>query len=347
MRPITSTRFIYWLCTGYIWGIAVTFEKFFSIWKWVKVWKTFPVLPWIKASVLFRRGQFKKAIQYYDRGLHSNKSHPANFCARLDLAHCLREEGRILEAEKHLKYVVNNIPQSKEANLRLAKLQLATGRSLDAAWTLRRAMRFMPQDHQMLGLFLYAALDNKGPYFLIDEGLEHVKALDRRGVDMLLEAVLAKIQYQKKKSTTARNAFLELLEQEDLPVEVYIMVAELYFEGHDIFRARDILRAALEISPEHPRVLSLLAEIYLRSGTLYNASYARQLAQQACQKAHWLSPREMHVLAEAYYHLDDKISALIVASKAQEEGNRLLGSYKHSADLERLIENLSLSGSQA
>ncbi len=286
------------------------------------------------------------AIPYYERGLKSYKNHPASHCARLDLAQCLFTEGRFMDAEQHLKAVATKIPSSREAQLRLARLQLWSGRSLDAAWTLRRALRTLKNDPKILGLFLYAVLDNEGPRFLLDEGLELVKRLPERGNNVLLEAVLAKIEYDKQKSLPARNAFLVFLENEDIPAEVYIMVAEMYIRTRETFRARDILREALEKNPEHPRILSLLAETYLKSGTVYNASYARQLAEKACQKASWLSPREMHVLAEAYYHLDDKISALIVASKAKEEGNRLLGSYRDSATLERLIDDLS-TGTQA
>ena len=46
-------------------------------------------------------------------------------------------------------------------------------------------------------------------------------------------------------------------------------------------------------------------------------------------------------LAETYYHLDDRISALIIAQKAKEEGSRLMGTYRDAAVLDRLIEHLS------
>ncbi|NDC38365.1 MAG: hypothetical protein EBZ48_09980, partial [Proteobacteria bacterium] len=114
----------------------------------------------------------------------------------------------------------------------------------------------------------------------------------------------------------------------------------LLTEG-EVMPARRLLRRALVKLPENPQILSLLAQSYLQSGALYNAEYARQLATEACQRSEWSSPRELHILAEAFYHIGDKASALIIASKAKEEGSRLLGSYRDVKSLDQLIDNLS------
>ncbi len=49
----------------------------------------------------------------------------------------------------------------------------------------------------------------------------------------------------------------------------------------------------------------------------------------------------MHVLAKAYTALEDKMAALILASKAQQAGSRLMGVYRDNEKLEELIRNLS------
>ena len=85
----------------------------------------------------------------------------------------------------------------------------------------------------------------------------------------------------------------------------------------------------------------MLAETYLRSGTMYNAAFGKQLATQACIATNWLSPREMHVLAEAYYHTGDKLAALLTASKAKQAGSGLVGQYAKSHHLDQLIESLT------
>ena len=122
--------------------------------------------------------------------------------------------------------------------------------------------------------------------------------------------------------------------------EVTLIYAELLIEEGKIAHARRLLRRGMQVAPEYPRLLSLLAESYLRSGAFYNPEYAKQLATNACQNTSWVSPREMHILAESYYHISDKISALIVASKAKELGSRLLGTYCHTRMLDDLISNL-------
>jgi len=55
---------------------------------------------------------------------------------------------------------------------------------------------------------------------------------------------------------------------------------------------------------------------------------------------------EMHTLAQAYVATGDKVSALLIASKARDTGRRLLGSFPDSGQLDRLIERLS-TGTQA
>jgi hypothetical protein len=54
----------------------------------------------------------------------------------------------------------------------------------------------------------------------------------------------------------------------------------------------------------------------------------------------------MHTLAEAYALSGDKMSALLIATKAKDTGGRLLGSYRDAKHLDKLIQRLSV-GTQA
>lgn len=128
--------------------------------------------------------------------------------------------------------------------------------------------------------------------------------------------------------------------------EVVLALSEILLSEGKISLARHHLKKLVGTAAENPRVLSMLAESYLKSGPFYHCEYAVQLAVNGCQLFNWLSTREMHILAEAYYHTGDKVSALLVASKAKDEGNKLVGCYKHAKNLERLINDLS-SGTQA
>lgn len=315
--------------------------------KWWSTWKTIPVLAWVKAAALYRDGNYQEAIQYYEKGLAKHRSHPARFCARMDLAYCLFHEKRYQEAEKHLKNVTTFFPRSKEAHLRLARLQMWTGRSLDAAWTMRRALRSITADPDVVALFMIAVLDNGGPAFLLKEVIEASLKLDKEAQQNLrLQAARARLTMNRGDKEKGREFLEKVASDEKAPLEALIIYAEVLLETKKVANARRYLKRALNKAPAHPRVLSMLAQSYLCAGPFYNAEYARQLATDACQNTGWLSPREMHILADAYYHLNDKISSLIIASKAKEEGSRLLGSYRGSDVLDKLIENLS-AGTQA
>lgn len=315
--------------------------------KWWKTWGTIPILDWVKAAALFRKGQFGVAEKLYRRGLKKHPQHVASFCARLDLAYCLFRNGKLVESESELKYVTVHMPEMKEAHLRLARLQLWKGHALDAAWTVRRALRILQADEDLAVLFLSAVIENGGPWYLVDEAEEVARRLAAMTDGSLrLEACLAMLDAQRGKVEQATNTLLELSEDSHTTFECQVFLAKLLLDHGQVADARKYLRQALAMSSEHPQVMSLLARSYLISGPFYNAEFAKQLATTACQRTDWSSPREMHILAEAYYHSGDKISALVIASKAKDEGSRLLGSYRDVKSLDQLIENLS-TGTQA
>jgi uncharacterized protein HemY len=260
----------------------------------------------------------------------------------MDLAYCLFRERQYPEAEKHLKHVTTFFPQSREAHMRLARLQLWTGRSLDAAWTLRRALRAVSADPELVALYMIAVLDNGGPSFLLKEVIDASLELGPEAEENpRLEAARARLMIERGNRARGKEILERIAASDTAPIEALVLHAEVLLAERKVANARRYLKRALSLAPEQPRVLSLMSETYLQSGPFYNPEYARQLASDACQRTNWLSPREMHILAESYYHLDDKMSALIVASKAKEEGSRLLGSYRDADVLEKLIQSLS------
>lgn len=315
--------------------------------KWWKTWKTLPVVPWVKAAAHYRAGEFKVAEEYYKKGLATNATHPAQLSARLDLAYCLFKNRKLSEAEEQLRYVTTNSPRHKEAHLRLCRLQIWMGQTLDAAWTMRRALREIPVDSEMAALFLLAVLDNGGPSYLLEEAIKAVNSLatDLRSYP-LLEVALARLEVHKGNIDLGRHELVRLSTQSKAPFEAVVLLGELHLNEGKILEARREFGRAMEVTPDHPRVLTLMAESYLKEGHFYNPDYARQLATSACQHTSWCSPREMHILAESFYHCGDKISALLVASKAKQAGSRLLGTYTCVKNLDKLIQSLS-SGTQA
>ncbi len=315
-------------------------SKAYIILKWWRNWKTFPVLSWVRAAALYRAGKFQQAEKLYIRGLDRHYDHPAHLCARLDLAYCLFRNGKLEEAEKELKFVVARSQSSREAVLRLARLQMWTGRSLDAAWTLKRA-KPKANDTEFLALLLFAVLDNGGPRHLLDETVKFLGALpEEERNNAKVQAVMSRLKIVTGDRAKGLTELESVAIKNDAPFEAILLFAESLLEDAKVAHARLELRRALSLEANHPRVLSLMAEAYLKSGPYYNPEYASQLATSACQNSNWLSAREMHVLAESYYHTNDSVSALIMARKAKNTGSKLMGEYRYVRELDQLIENL-------
>lgn len=323
------------------------FIAFKTYFQWWKTWGRAPVVSWIKAASHYRAGRYDIAHNFYRKGISSHPQHPARHSARLDLAYCLFKMRKFDEAQEQLRLVITQMPETREAHLRLARIQMWIGHSLDAAWTMRRALQKLPVSPEMVALFIINVVDHEGMDYLLQEALGYVENLSAAQRDnLLLQSAFAKLDLKHGRKDAARDKLIGICSQTHCPFEAVLMLGEIFLEEGDLVQARNELKRAMGVAAEHPRVLSLFAETYLKSGSFYNPDYARQLAVSACQNSQWSSPRELHILAEAYFHTGDKISALVLASKAKQAGSRLLGTYGDVKNLDKLIETLS-SGTQA
>lgn len=308
------------------------------------MWGTLPVRPWLEGARFYRRRDYKNAERCYRDGLDRFPSHPAVTSALLDYAHCLFKNRKPRESQDALRLVITKRPQMRDGHLRLARVQLWSGQLLDAAWTTRRALQFLPDDPEMVALFLSAVVENGGPAHLLQEARETANLLLSKEVfHPALELAMIRLDLLTDFSvaTPAYKRLEELVLAENPAFDSVVVYSEALLRRRRTFEARDQLRKALRAAPDHPRVLSLLAESYLFDINCANPDYAVQLASQACQNASWLSAREMHILAAAYQRTGDKMAALLTASKAKEEGSRLLGAYSDLGVLDQLINDLS------
>lgn len=320
------------------------FHKASVLSAWLKTWGSLPVLSWIKAASHYRNGDYEGAAALYSAGLKKHPNHKAQFCARLDLAYCLFKLKQFDEAQAHLKFIVSHCPASREGHLRLARLHLWLGQAHEAAWALHHALRHIPADAELAAIYLLAVLENDGPAFLLKEAAEVAQREDlRRAESPRLDLALACYAMRNGKYEEARQTIDTLASRNGAPFESALIFAELLLEDGELGGAREELRRALAVAPEHPRVLSLMAESYLRGDAPTNVDFAVQLGVQSCQASAWKSPREMHILAEAYLRAGDKFAALVVASKAKEVGARLMGPYREARTLDRMIDDLSSS----
>lgn len=315
---------------------------FASLTSWIWTWKSLPVWSWIRAADLFRNGHYQRAAKLYRKGLDRHRTHPARNCALMDLARCLYADNKFIEAEKTLRQLSGTLPNSKRVQKALFTLQLRMGLSLDAAWTMRRACRYIMLDEELIGLYLFAVVENRGPHFLLKEVMQFVESLKKAGKSTpLIQAAEIRLVLDTQGYAPKILKKLEtIVDVEGAPVEAVILGAEALLKAGKVASARRLLRRALASDSHHPRVLSLFAETYLQAGSFYNVSYALQLAQDACTHSAWRSPREVHVLAEAFFHNEDTLAALATAERARQEGSRLMGTYRDAEALESLIHTL-------
>lgn len=309
--------------------------------KWWATWKSIPVLSWVRAALLYKAGRFEQAISMYNKGLERHPRHPARYCARLDKAYCLFKLKRFEEAETILRQVIVELPRSREAHIRLARLHMWTGNYLEAAWCARRALLSVPHDAELVAIFLISLLENGGPSYLVNDAIGEFLKANPPANDPILDVARACLLMHRGEREKAVTLLNEVVALPNPPFEAYMYLGEALLKNGQASQARKQLRMALTLAPEYPRLLSLCAESYFVGGTFYNPDYARQLATTAAQNANWLSPWAMHTLAEAYRLSGDRMAALIMASKAKEVGIERLGSYRNSKRLDDLIDNLS------
>jgi uncharacterized protein HemY len=315
--------------------------------EWIRVWQCLPVRAWLQAAELYKKGKYDEAIVLYKKGLESNPVNPARVGALLDLSHCFHKLRDFGSAEQYLRQVTIAFPAEREAYVRLARLQLWLGYATEAAWTIRSALQKMPADPELVTLFTTAVVEGGGVAYLLNEAKDLLANMHcEREAYPRLEVAKVRFQLLLDDSESARDDLARLAAVDRGPFEAVVAFSQVLMEEGKTAYARHHLHRSLIVSPEHPKVLRLLARSYLEKGPFLEPEYAVQLATKACQVTAWQGIHEMHTLAHAYAMSGDKVSALLVASKAKETGRRLLGSYPESKQLDRLIEQLS-SGTQA
>lgn len=315
---------------------------------WILSWRSVPVRPWIKAAQAYRAGNFEGAVELYRKGLKSYPFSPARLNAMLDLSHCLFRLRRFDEAEKMLRQASVVAPNEREVYVRLARLQLWLGHSSEAAWTIRTCLQKVPIDPELVTLFITAVVDGGGSAHLVREARELRQSLhyEPEAFPRLEVARLRLELFSPDSEEEAREALSKLATADRGPFDAVIAFAQVLLQEGKLAYGRHHLHRALAVSPEHPKVLRLLAKSYLENGIFFEPEYAVQLATLACQATGWKGVIEMHTLAQAYVANGDKISGLLIASRAKDMGRRLLGAYPEAQKLEQLIEQLS-TGTQA
>ena len=310
--------------------------------QWWRTWKTFPVYSWIQAAQFYRRGAYAEAENCYRRGLVRNPFHPARASAHLDYAYCLFKQRKIRESEVELKKIIASYPELREGYIRLARLQMWLGRSGDASLTLRRGGQRFVFDADICALLLLTLIDQEASRYLIAEAIAKAKIAIKNSPDhKLLRIALARCAFYSGERERGKAQLAAFACEDPALFEAVLIYAEVLLLENKAEDSLRHLRRALQVSPNHPRVLSLIAKAYLADSPSCNPDFSQQLAIMACQSSAWISSRDLHQLAESYVVRGDKLSALVTASRAKEVGGQSHKAYEKVDVLDSLIKSLT------
>lgn len=308
--------------------------------KWLKKWRTAPVRAWIKAAECYKRKEFGSAEEFYEKGLRKYPNHPAAINAELDLAYCKFKLRKPKEAEKILKKITSQRPGLSEAWIRYAKLLLWMGKPGKASRILFIAEDYFKENEELKALRLFALTELKQE--ITEEAFELKKELSSiESSNMLTQVALSMYEARFGDPFKGREMLTRLCTNSNSPVEALHGIAELFLEERNVSMAKHFLRRTLQVSSDNPTSLSMLAEVYLISDS--SIEYAIQVAQHACQLTQWQSPRIMHTLVKAHMAAGDRISALLIASRASEITDEPYPQMERLGDLVQKLSNISLS----
>ena len=313
--------------------------------RWVLIWKSWPVFSWIKAAEAYSNADYPVAESLYEQGLKEYPEHPARFCAVMDLAYCYFKAKKFDQAIEKLNYVIRTLPTSKEAYLRLAYVYIWIGDDSEAMWLLRNALRKFDNDFHLVHLFVACLIEANAPAYLVDEAsdlLDQVSSSSKNS-KLAIGATKAMMEDYRQSSSETLRKLVRLSSRPGAPLAAKLQVAKRFIELEEFEKARLHLNSALKISAEYPQTLSLLAQTYFLEDldNEQNVEYANQLATAAAQSSAWLSPRELHILAEVYHHFGDKSSALLLASKAQGINLKRSDAYLYTNKLDEFVDSLA------
>jgi tetratricopeptide (TPR) repeat protein len=225
------------------------------------------------ANILAGRGKWAEAADAYQKAIALEN----DAAAHSGLAAILADQGRVDEAELHLREAVRLYPSDVDSQANLAAILDRRGRPDEALTQIEKAVAAMPR--------------SAGPYY------QYAMILFRRG--RLDEAAA---QFQKALAIDPRDAY-----------SLYQYGCLLLSRGNVADGVRQ-WEAALAIKPDWLELLNNLAWIWATSDDeeYRQPKRARRLARRACELTSNLDPSLLDTLAAAYaadFHFEDAVPA--------------------------------------
>jgi tetratricopeptide (TPR) repeat protein len=297
---------------------------------WMKIWKTTPVLSWMKAAEAYRNGDYSKAVDYYRKGLSKYPSHPAHFSARFDLAFCLEKLGFYDEAIQEVSYLIAFGHELKEAYLLRARVQSYVGKYLNALETLKIAKKVLPGNLEILTSLFHISID-------IGINLEDIEVqklelkkllscinfenIDTKQDYIDIQVALSHYEYEYGDEIKADQILTKILAEGNATYRCYLVKGLSLLSYNKIIQAREQFRKALICDPQNPIPQILIAETYLSSGSQDELVWAIQLAESACRSSKWTNPDAIETLVTAYQRNSELVKVDLFSQRLKEMGN--------------------------
>lgn len=232
-----------------------------------------------RIRVLLLKGELSEADFYSRRATELAPDNPETWYLRGRLSRGL---GDIASALKDFEQAVEVMPAYLPAWLAKTSVQLELGRFDQALESARRARELYPNDPR--GAYLEAVVQaRRGETGIAGELLGEAQLqlsqlppelLESHGPTLLLAGMVA---YGLKRWTQASGYLTLYLEKFPDSVGPRVILAQLHLDNHKPEQAIKLLEPAAALAPGTQKILSLLAEAYLRDGQYVRAAqYLRE-----------------------------------------------------------------------
>lgn len=304
----------------------------FDLISFSRRWRSLPVIDWVKASRLYKSGDYRTAATFYSRGLRRHLQHPAAPSALLDLSFCEFRNKKVLESEKYLGMLLKRDPKNIEASIRLARLLLWSRRVEESLCVVKKSLCLTIKNESLRSLYLLAATGSKTLYENEKNRVYDVLSIDSE--DHIDQIARARIFFFEGNTSVAKTILTKLCTASPCPLEALHTLGEILLSEGNARASKYFIKRSLALSPDNPMSLYLLAQWY---GVSSAPHFAVDHARKACQITGWKSPLFLKALTEAELSIGDKVSALLIASKAEE----LLSGPEERKYFKHLVKELS------
>lgn len=264
------------------------------------------------------KADYRTALRYSEEALRLD---PRNPRARLLHAAALAGSGDLLGGRRELTALLQQYPDSSDAQLEMGLLYLAEKKSQPAADIFQKVYRANPSSTRALAGLTASLLDQgKAP-----QAIQMLTAeVDKHPENMEIHRYLASVAASAGRREIALAQYKILAEKFPNSLEYRLRLGESYQAQGDTAKAIEVYEAAQQLSPNDAILIG-------RIGVLRDATGKTEEAGVAYQRSLALSPNDpvlmnnrAYNLAESGGNLDEAVSLMEAALKKMPDNPALL-----------------------